>query len=155
MGSSQLNTQPDEPYLIPGGRATDDRGTLEFFNELDISKFKRFYTVENHENGFVRAWHGHLKESKVLIPIRGTLLACAVKLTSTEAPDKNQEVFRHVLTSSNPKALFIPAGYANGFKTLTQDTLVMVLSSTTLEESLGDDYRFPFDYWNPWHVEPR
>jgi dTDP-4-dehydrorhamnose 3,5-epimerase len=144
-----------DPYLINGGRATDDRGSLEFFNELDISKFKRFYTVENHENGFIRAWHGHLKESKVLIPLRGALLACAVKLTSTELPDKNQEVFRQVLSASNPKALFIPPGYANGFKTLSQDSLVMVLSSTTLEESLGDDYRFPFDYWNPWHVEPR
>jgi dTDP-4-dehydrorhamnose 3,5-epimerase len=150
-----MSATSSDPYLINGGRATDDRGSLEFFNELDISKFKRFYTVENHENGFIRAWHGHLKESKVLIPLRGALLACAVKLTSTELPDKNQEVFRQVLSASNPKALFIPPGYANGFKTLSQDSLVMVLSSTTLEESLGDDYRFPFDYWNPWHVEPR
>jgi dTDP-4-dehydrorhamnose 3,5-epimerase len=144
-----------EPTLISGGRATDDRGALGFINNFQLSEFKRFYTVENHENGFVRAWHGHLKEAKAIIVLRGSALVCAVKMTDTTKPSKDEPVKRVVLTSSNTSALFIPAGYANGFKTLTADALVLVFSSTTLDESLNDDYRFAYDYWNPWEIVPR
>jgi dTDP-4-dehydrorhamnose 3,5-epimerase len=59
------------------------------------------------------------------------------------------------MSSSNPAAFYIPAGYANGFMTLSDDTQILVFSSTTLEESQGDDYRFEFDYWNPWEIVPR
>jgi dTDP-4-dehydrorhamnose 3,5-epimerase-like enzyme len=76
-------------------------------------------------------------------------------MSETVNPSKEEPVKRVVLTSSSTSAIFIPAGYANGFKTLTPDTLLLVLSSTSLQESLDDDYRFPFDYWNPWEVIPR
>jgi hypothetical protein len=59
-----------EPTVISGGRATDDRGALGFINDLSLADFKRFYTVENHEVGFVRAWHGHLKEAKAIVVVR-------------------------------------------------------------------------------------
>ena len=42
-----------------GGRAIDDRGGLLFINDLDLSNYRRFYVVENHAQGFIRAWHGH------------------------------------------------------------------------------------------------
>ena len=144
-----------EPTVIVGGRATDDRGALGFINGFDLSEFKRFYTVENHEAGFTRAWHGHLKESKAILVLRGTALVCAVKMTDTKSPSKDEPLKRVVLSESSTSALFVPAGYANGFKTLTADALIMVFSSTSLDESLNDDYRFPFDYWNPWEIVPR
>ena len=144
-----------EPLVIAGGRATDDRGALGFINGFELSEFKRFYTVENHEVGFIRAWHGHLKEAKAILVLRGSALVCAVKMTDTERPSKDEPVKRVVLSSSNTSALVIPSGYANGFKTLSADALVLVFSSTTLDESLNDDYRFPFDYWNPWEIVQR
>jgi dTDP-4-dehydrorhamnose 3,5-epimerase len=141
--------------VIAGGRATDDRGALGFINNLDLSEFKRFYTVENHEAGFVRAWHGHLREAKAIVVVRGAALVCAVRMTDPYSPSKEEVVTRLVLSASNTSALYIPSGFANGFKTLTPDALILVLSSTSLEESLNDDYRFPFDYWDPWEVIPR
>jgi dTDP-4-dehydrorhamnose 3,5-epimerase len=144
-----------EPTVIMGGRATDDRGALGYINDFHLSEFKRFYTVENHKTGFVRAWHGHLKEAKAILVLRGSALICAVRMTDTLKPSKDEPVKRVVLASSNISALFIPPGYANGFKTLTPDALILVFSSTTLDESLNDDYRFAFDYWNPWEIVPR
>jgi hypothetical protein len=38
---------------------------------------------------------------------------------------------------------------------LTEDMKLMFLSPATLEESLSDDYRFQFDYWDNWTVKPR
>jgi dTDP-4-dehydrorhamnose 3,5-epimerase len=150
-----MSSLPDLPTVFQGNRATDDRGSLGFINGFGISDFKRFYTVSNHSSNFIRAWHGHLKEAKAIIVLQGVVLVCAVEMNDPKTPDKGNPISRHVLTGNNPAALYIPAGYANGFKTLTSDAVVLVFSSTTLEESLGDDYRFEYDYWNPWEVVPR
>ena len=150
-----MSSLPDLPTVFQGNRATDDRGSLGFINGFGISDFKRFYTVSNHSSNFIRAWHGHLKEAKAIIVLQGVALVCAVEMNDPKTPDKGNPISRHVLTGNNPAALYIPAGYANGFKTLTSDSIVLVFSSTTLEESLGDDYRFEYDYWNPWEVVPR
>ena len=144
-----------EPTLIKGAKAVDDRGSLGFVNDFLVDGFKRFYTVENHEQGFIRAWHGHMKESKAVIAIKGSILVGAVQMTDTKNPDKTQSVSRYVLSSDTPSVLVVPAGFANGFKTLSSDAVVLFLSSSTLDESQGDDFRFPFDYWNPWTIEPR
>jgi dTDP-4-dehydrorhamnose 3,5-epimerase len=150
-----MSKWPTEPTLIQGNIATDDRGSLAFINGFDISSFKRFYIVKNHASNFIRAWHGHLKEAKAILVIEGSAIVCAVKMDDPISPNKSNEVARKVMSSSNPTAFFIPAGYANGFMTLSEDAQILVFSSTTLEESQGDDYRFKFDYWNPWEIVPR
>lgn len=143
------------PELIMGGISFDDRGSLSFVNSFNVGQYKRFYTVQNHAQGFIRAWHGHLNESKAIMAIAGTALVSAVEMTDTKRPDTNKEVHRFVLSAGSPSILVVPAGYANGFKTLSNDAVLLIFSSSTLEDSKGDDYRFPYDYWNPWHVEPR
>ena len=39
--------------------------------------------------------------------------------------------------------------------TLTDDAIVQFFSTSTLEESKGDDIRFPYDKWNIWNIEYR
>lgn len=140
---------------IPGGKAFDDRGSLSFINDLDLSTFKRFYIVENHAQGFVRAWHGHKKEAKAVVVVAGAALVAAVKIDNWEKPSKDLDVQRAVLSAEKPGALLIPAGYANGFMTLTEGARVMFLSTSTLEESAADDIRFDANHWNPWQIEAR
>ena len=146
---------PKVPVVFQGNKVFDDRGSLGFINGFNVSEFKRFYLIENHSVNFIRAWHGHLKETKAIIMVKGEALVCAVELDNTTNPNKNNEVTRIVLSATSPSVLYIPAGYANGFMTLSTDAKLLVFSSTTVEESQGDDYRFPFDYWNPWEVVPR
>jgi dTDP-4-dehydrorhamnose 3,5-epimerase-like enzyme len=140
---------------IPGGKAFDDRGALSFINDLDLSAFKRLYIVENHAQGFVRAWHGHKKEAKAVVVVAGAALVAAVKIDNWDKPSKDLEVQRTVLSSEKPGALLIPAGYANGFMTLTEGAKVMFLSTSSLEESVGDDFRFDAKHWDPWQIEQR
>ena len=40
------------------------------------------------------------------------------------------------------KNLQIEAGYANGMMTLEKDTIIMVFSTFSLEESINDDIRY-------------
>lgn len=141
--------------FIEGGIAIDDRGQIQFCNRLDLKKMRRFYIVSNHSPQFVRAWHGHKKEAKYVFVASGSAIVAAVKIDNWDHPDRRANVHRYVLSEKKPGILKIPAGYANGFKTLEEGTKIIIFSTRTLEESLGDDYRFEANYWNPWNVEPR
>ncbi len=144
-----------EPTLFEGGLAVDDRGQVSFINGFDFLGVKRFYMVSNHVQGFVRAWHAHKKEAKYVLVVKGAAVVGAVKIDDWKKPSKDSEVKRYVLSEKNPKILYIPAGYANGFMSLTQDAQLMFFSTSTIEESLGDDIRFSARYWDIWTAEER
>jgi dTDP-4-dehydrorhamnose 3,5-epimerase-like enzyme len=137
-----------ETKIINGGLSVDDRGSVTFVNDFDFSNVKRFYVVENHRCGFIRAWHGHEKEGKYVFVVSGTALIGAVKMDEDSAK-------KFVLSDRNPKVLYIPPGYANGFKTLEENTKIIFYSTSTLQDSLGDDIRFPYDKWNIWQEDYR
>jgi dTDP-4-dehydrorhamnose 3,5-epimerase len=144
-----------EPVLVKGGVAVDDRGAIMFVNEFDLAPARRFYVVRNHRAGFVRAWHAHRHERKFVTLLQGAALVCCVRIDDWEDPSPDMPVSRFVLSAQEPSVLEVPAGYANGFMSLTDDAAVVFLSSSTLEESHGDDVRFPPRLWDPWQVEER
>lgn len=146
---------PLEPTLIKGGLAVDDRGTVSFVNDFHFEGVKRFYVVENHKKGFIRAWHGHKQEGKYVFVVKGSAVVACVGIDNWESPSKDLKVNRFVLSEKSPSILFIPAGYANGFMSLSDDCKIMFLSTSTISESLADDFRFEARYWNPWEVEER
>ena len=151
-GSVGVNT---EPRLLTGALAVDDRGEVGFVNEFDFAGVKRFYTVCNHRHGFVRAWHAHRREGKYVTVLRGAALVGAVEIDDWENPSRQAHVHRHTLSARRPSVLFIPPGYANGFMSLTEDTLVAFFSTSTLEESQEDDIRYDSRYWDIWNVMER
>ena len=133
---------------IQGDLFADDRGFLRFVNDFSFDKVKRFYQVENHETGYIRAWHGHKNEGKYVYVSKGTALVGAVDL-------ETEKVTKYTLTSQKPTILYIPPGFANGFMTLEKDTIIMFFSTSTLQESHGDDIRFEYDKWNIWEKNYR
>lgn len=144
-----------EPTVIKGGVAVDDRGSVRFVNDFNFAEVKRFYQIQNHKPGFVRAWHGHKNEAKYFLCVSGSFLCGAVKVDDWSNPSKDLKVHRVVLSSETPAVLAIPAGYANGLMSLTEDAKLVVFSCSTLEQSLNDDIRFPGRYWDIWSVEER
>jgi dTDP-4-dehydrorhamnose 3,5-epimerase len=79
----------------------------------------------------------------------------SVKVEDWDNPSKEIIPEKFILSADSPRALFIPSGFANGFKTLTSDAKLLFLSSSTLEESSNDDYRIDWNHWNPWGIEFR
>lgn len=153
--SNLVNKQ--EIHLINGGVSVDDRGSLSFANDFDFTGVKRFYQVQNFSSSTIRAFHGHLSEGKYIYVSKGAAIVAGVKLDNIKSPSKDLEVKRYILSDKQPKILFIPPGYANGFKPLKDDTRIIFFSTTTLDDSKEDDYRFPADYWGNeiWKVEHR
>lgn len=145
----------DKLEYMEGGIAIDERGQIQFCNNFNMANIRRFYIVSNHEAQFIRAWHGHKKETKYVFVISGAAIIAAVKIDNWEQPDKTAFVNKYILSEKKPAVLKIPAGFAQGFKTLVPDTKIMFFSTATLEDSLNDDYRYEFNYWNSWEVKPR
>ena len=152
-----MKTDSNKPTVIEGGFAVDDRGTLSFANDFHFSGVKRFYVVENFSKDTVRAFHGHMKEHKYVFVVSGSAIVATVALDDPKKPSKKNPVSRFVLSARKPTILSVPAGYANGFKALEEGTKIMFFSSASIEETRGDDYRFPSDYWGAgvWEVENR
>ena len=145
----------EEPKIIRGGLAVDDRGAVSFVNEFNFNGVKRFYMVENHAQGFVRAWHAHKNEAKYVLVVKGSALIGTVEINDWDNPSKEQKVNRFVLSEKNPAVLYIPKGYANGFMSLAPDTKLVFFSTSTLDESLNDDFRYDSRHWDIWQVEER
>jgi len=146
-----------EIKIIKGGVVIDDRGTLNHANEFNFYGVKRFYQVQNFSKSTIRAFHGHLREAKYVYVPKGSAIFAVVEINDVESPMKNQHVHRFILSDKNPQVLFIPPRHANGFRPLERDTRIIFFSTSTLEESKGDDYRYPADYWGNeiWEVENR
>lgn len=134
--------------IYDGGLAVDDRGTVTFVNDFNFEGVKRFYIVQNHSKGFVRAWHGHKKEGKYAFVTRGTVKIAVIKMEGEIAAT-------HILSASKPQVLWIPPGYYNGFKTLTDDAQIIFFSTVTMEEAKDDDFRKPANTWDLLNVEER
>src|ERR1041384_55893 len=115
----------EEPHLIQGKAVVDDRGTVRFVNDFTFDSVKRFYTVTNHALGFVRAWHGHRHEAKFCTAARGSFLVCCVRVDDWNSPSTNLPIHRFVLSDQTPAVLYVPPGYANGFKSLTADATIL------------------------------
>ncbi len=135
--------------VLPGGVFVDDRGPLRFVNDFDFKGVKRFYQVENHERGFIRAWHGHKKEGKYVYVPKGSAWIGVINM---EFPG---QIEKFVLSDKSPKILYIPPGYYNGFQTLEEGTILLFFSTTTIEESQGDDYREPYEDFPIFNKEYR
>ena len=143
------------PRLIEGNLAVDDRGEVFFVNDFVLEDVKRFYMVGNHQQGFVRAWHAHRREEKYVTVVQGAALVGAVAIDNWDSPSRDAEVERYVLSAHKPAVLYIPAGYANGFMSLTDDARLIFFSTAGLDESRDDDTRFDAHYWDAWNVVER
>ena len=132
--------------IIEGKNFMDIRGNLNAINEFNFKDIKRFYHIKNHKNNTIRAWHAHNNETKYFYVTSGKFLLGSVNL-------KNNEIKKYYLNYEIPQIVKISSNHANGFMNLSSNSSIMVFSDKTLDESLNDDIRYPFDKWNIWKIE--
>lgn len=125
----------------------DKNGEIRFYNSFNPKKFKRFYQITLPKKGLIRAFHGHMKESKVVFPLSGSILLSIVKLSDKKNPSKTNKVKKILLNANFPEFVIIPPGNANGIMSLEKNSSVIFFSDKTLQESVKDDYRFDKNYW--------
>lgn len=134
--------------IIKGNSFTDSRGTLHFVNDFHFDGIKRFYTITHPDISVIRAWQGHKIETKHFFVSKGKFLIFWVEIDNWDKPSKDLKINRQILSVDEPQILIVPPGTANGFKALEANSIMVVFSDLSLEESGGDMYRFDSNYWD-------
>ena len=143
-----------EPCMIELPVHSDDRGFLvPLTNDLQElqESVSRVYVVGNYGKGVVRGFHYHEREIKMFYIASGAAKFVAIKPDSSEND-------RHIFVSSErkPGLIIIPPGYANGWVSLEDRTILIALSTATFEESVADDKRYdPYEWGDVWTVQGR
>ncbi len=135
------------PRLIKGGKFENRKGIIKYVNGFSLSGFKRFYQIDLPRKNIIRAFHGHMKESKAVFVISGSIILCVVHLSDKTNPSRKAKPKKIILSSKSPSVFIIPPKFSNGVKSLEKNTQVIFFSDKTVKQSEKDDYRFPQDYW--------
>ncbi len=118
----------DKPHIILGGSHTDQRGTISFITDFKFEGVERFYTIHHPDTTVVRAWQGHKFESKYYYPVQGSWLIAWVKMDFSQL-EESWEVEYIKINANESKMIFLPPGYANGFKALEKDSIIIGFSA--------------------------
>ncbi|MFZ3564400.1 MULTISPECIES: WxcM-like domain-containing protein [Tenacibaculum] len=137
----------EKTKILSGGNFSDQRGTLTFNNDFDMSAVKRIYTLQNTTTDFVRGWQGHTIEQRWFSCLQGSIKVQCIELDSSEEPNKNLPIEEFILSSESLDVLHIPAGYVTAIQTLSNDAKLVSMSDYKLGE-VDDVVRYPLDYFN-------
>ena len=136
------------PQIITGGSHKDHRGTISFVNDFKFEGVNRFYTIHHPDTSTIRAWQGHTQESKYYYPVKGSWIIAWVKM-EFDKPEEDWIAEYIKLNASESKIIFLPPGYANGFKALEDDSIIIGFSAPgELEEK--EILRWELNKWLDW-----
>lgn len=141
---------PKLPQIILGGAHKDDRGKLDFYNTFDMTPIKRVYFTKHFDTNTVRAWQGHIIEIRWFICVSGSFKIKLVKVDDWQNPSENLIAEEFILNESQQKILYIPNGFANGFKAIKENSKLMILSDYGYNEIENDQVRFNQNNWTTW-----
>ena len=108
----------------------DERGYFfESYNQKKVGKLIKDTFVQDNESvsnkNVLRGLHMQLPphaQAKLIRVIKGSILDVAVDLRKNSSTYGQH--FKHVLSSENKKQLYIPIGFAHGFLSLEDDTIL-------------------------------
>ncbi|MEQ6123437.1 dTDP-4-dehydrorhamnose 3,5-epimerase family protein [Pseudotenacibaculum sp. MALMAid0570] len=142
-----------EIKIIKGKSYQDERGLLKFFNDFDMSQIKRLYYTEHFYENQVRAWQAHKIEKRWFFCTEGSFVVKLVCIDNFLKPSNTLEVLRFELSADNPTILYIPNGYANGFKSVMDNSKLMIFSDFVFGVNKDDDIRYDKNKWTEWGIE--
>lgn len=143
--SSPQSLVPSPQYLN-GNKHSDERGTLTYNNDFDVSAVKRIYSIENASTDFVRGWQGHAIEQRWFAAMIGSFQISIIKVDDFDRPSKDLPIEKFLLNDNMLTYLHVPAGYITAIKALESLSKLLVLADYGVGE-IRDEYRFELDYF--------
>lgn len=141
-----------QPRILEGGSHTDERGTLRFVNDFDMSSVKRMYTTTNADTTVVRAWMAHKIESRWLKCSSGVFDVQLIYVEDWDIPLASEQRLIYKLKADTPQVLLIPPGYAIGFKASEKNSSMLIFSDYSMGE-IDDNYKFSLENFKDWQYD--
>lgn len=136
--------------LHQGGKHSDSRGSIDFYNSFNLDSYKRFYIIEASDPKIIRAWQAHRYEGKAFLVLSGSFELAWVKIDDFDQPSEDLRAESLILKAKDQKLKELKGGYANGFRALEANSKILVFSDASLEASKDDDYRYDASLWHNW-----
>lgn len=134
----RIDPHADERGFFARTVCADDFGARKL-----VGRFSQCSISFNHHRGTVRGMHFQRaphSETKLVRCTRGAIFDAAIDLRP------NSPSFRAVagveLTADNRAALYVPAGVAHGFQTLSDDAEVLYMIDPAFAPGFGDGVRW-------------
>jgi dTDP-4-dehydrorhamnose 3,5-epimerase-like enzyme len=135
-----------KPNLITGNQFKDQRGTLFFNNDFDLTNIKRIYVIENKNEDIVRAWQGHKIEQRWFSVIEGKFRIQLIEVDNWDKPSKNLPKIEFILKSENLDVLHVPPGFISCIQSLDKKSKLIAFTDYKLGE-INDEFRYPTNYF--------
>ena len=135
-----------KPYLISGNQFKDQRGTLFFNNDFDLTNIKRIYVIENKNEDIVRAWQGHKIEQRWFSVIEGKFRIQLIEVDNWDKPSENLPKIEFILKSENLDVLHVPPGFISCIQSLDKKSKLIAFTDYKLGE-INDEYKYPTNYF--------
>jgi dTDP-4-dehydrorhamnose 3,5-epimerase-like enzyme len=138
--------------ITEGSLFLDERGSIAFANDFNLSPIKRFYFITHPNTDVIRAWQGHKIERKWFYCTKGAFEIQVVKIDDWDSPSKDLLIKKYILNANKTQILNVHAGCCTAIRALENNASLMVFSDKTLDEAKGDDFRFDKNYWFNWEI---
>lgn len=143
-------TRLQDAYLIEMEPHTDDRGwfarsfCVKEFAARDLeTSYPQHSTSYSRRAGTIRGMHFQVDpryEVKIVRAFSGAIYDVIIDMRPHSSTYLQWEGFE--LSSENGRQLYVPRGFAHGFQTLVDDTLVSYLCSTFYAPDSSGGYRY-------------
>lgn len=114
-----------------------------------MTPIKRMYTTTHKDTHSIRAWMAHQIESRWFVCTTGTFIVKLVKVVDFARKTPAEEVVSFTLNADDPTVLFVPPGYASGFKAEVENSQVLLLADYAFNE-INDSYKFTQEEFLHW-----
>ncbi|MBQ9693244.1 MAG: WxcM-like domain-containing protein [Kiritimatiellae bacterium] len=133
--------------ILHGEVFKDARGQISSLNNFHFDGVKRMYLLHHPDTAVIRGWNGHQYERKWFYCVKGAFDIRLVAIDHWVNPSPHLTAEAYPLCAEESRLLCVPGGYANRIQAREPDSILMVLSDKTLEESIADSYRFDAKLW--------
>ena len=139
----------DGAFIITLPASADDRGTfVKTYSEtvfrnagIDFTLRESYFSFSKKD--VIRGMHFQLpphQHSKIVFCPEGAILDVIVDLRKNSSTYR--QFYAHELSADNNKAVFIPEGFAHGFKSLTDNSLTCYLVSSEYNKAHDTGIRY-------------
>jgi len=130
------------PHIIEGDLYKDNRGKLFSCNQIDMSRIKRMYLIENINSTYIRGWKGHKIKTRWFFATKGSIIIKTILISELETAHPIPVVNKFELNVNNLNVLEVPPGFATSIQQYSNGDRICVYADYQLGVSGDEDLRW-------------
>jgi len=140
-------------YRIPADNRDLNYSNYFSEGEVDMNTVEDYHSHNTERldvEGMKKLLLTHIIESRWFMCIQGSFTVKLVKIDDFNNPSENLQAENYTLTDKDSTILYIPKGFANGFKANENNSKLIIFSNFNFGENQNDQLRYDKNKWTTW-----